>query len=936
MAKDRTGLHSGRKSWHRRAGRPVNIWLSLLLVAGLVHPALPEYRWVLIHLLTLGAVTNSIVVWSQRFTEQLLDQRCPDSARPRQLRRIWVLNAGIALTMIGQLGKGAEGAFDAALTVAHSITVVGAAVVGLSLSSHALSLLRQAQKARASMDRTLPLVSVSAYILAALFLPIGAIAGALLAVGMPSPWQERLLLAHTAVNVLGFLGCTASASLTFLAPQVQGAMGSAKQHDGYTGLGDAAGRLWFVIILQGIGVLTIGGGALLDQRFVVLGGLVAYVAAWVILLSAYAPALLRGIFSGNAPVFAGVAMVAAPMWLIGGLLWLAGQIATGAPASEATLPTLALTVGFAAQLLLGVMSYLLPTTIGGPRPAVNAGLKALDWAGPFRTVLLNLGLAVWLLPISSWLKVAVSVLTLLPLALVVPLIPRAVKAQGTQLAAFARERREKDAARPVAGHPEAERAEAEGSEQPTAVTAELSNARQSPVSITRCGGVAEVAAAIATIALVLASGAALGGSGGATNTATDSQVAPTGNTVRVEVSAKGMAFHPNSVTVAPGDKLELVLTNDDKQDHDLKLASGAETGRVSPGETRVLDAGLISADVEGWCTIAGHRMQGMTFMVHTSGDGEGARTPGAGARPGHAAAGAGSGNAGEEAPDTPLDPTWMRDPELAPASANRTHRITIDVQQVQGTPHEDGATRGWWTFNGKPMGPTLRGKVGDTFEIVLKNSGTMNHSIDFHAGIVSPDDPMRDIAPGEQLTYRFTADNAGIWMYHCATMPMSLHVAAGMFGAVIIDPPDLDPVDKEFLLVQSEVYGLVSDSEHPVDEELLRAAQPSAVVFNGLENQYVQSPLRLEPGQRARFWLLNAGPNIAESFHIVGMQFPVMYKEGAYTVRNQPSGAGQALDLQPAQGGFVEAEFPEAGTYPFVNHRFVDAERGATGHVVVK
>src|SRR5699024_8748854 len=175
------------------------------------------------------------------------------------------------------------------------------------------------------------------------------------------------------------------------------------------------------------------------------------------------------------------------------------------------------------------------------------------------------------------------------------------------------------------------------------------------------------------------------------------------------------------------------------------------------------------------------------------------------------------------------------------------------------------------------MGPTLRGKVGDTFEIVLKNSGTMNHSIDFHAGIVAPDEPMRDIAPGEQLTYRFTADNAGIWMYHCATMPMSLHVAAGMFGAVIIDPPNLDPVDEEFL----------------------QAAQPSAVVFNGLENQYVQSPLRLEPGQRARFWLLNAGPNIAESFHIVGMQFPVMYKEGAYTVRNEPSGAGQALDLQP-------------------------------------
>ena len=157
------------------------------------------------------------------------------------------------------------------------------------------------------------------------------------------------------------------------------------------------------------------------------------------------------------------------------------------------------------------------------------------------------------------------------------------------------------------------------------MTAELSNARQSPVSITRCGGVAEVAAAIATIALVLASGAALGDRV-APRTLLPIRRLPHGNTVRVEVSAKGMAFHPNSVTVAPGDKLELVLTNDDKQDHDLKLASGAETARLS-GRDPCTDAGLISADVEGWCTIAGHRMQGMTFMVHTSGDGEGRGPP---------------------------------------------------------------------------------------------------------------------------------------------------------------------------------------------------------------------------------------------------------------------------------------------------------------------
>ena len=60
----------------------------------------------------------------------------------------------------------------------------------------------------------------------------------------------------------------------------------------------------------------------------------------------------------------------------------------------------------------------------------------------------------------------------------------------------------------------------------------------------------------------------------------------------------------------------------------------------------------------------------------------------------------------------------------------------------------------------------------------------MGHSIDFHAGDIAPDAPMRTIAPGESLQYRFTAKRAGIWMYHCSTMPMSAHIAAGMHGAV--------------------------------------------------------------------------------------------------------------------------------------------------------
>ena len=134
-----------------------------------------------------------------------------------------------------------------------------------------------------------------------------------------------------------------------------------------------------------------------------------------------------------------------------------------------------------------------------------------------------------------------------------------------------------------------------------------------------------------------------------------------------------------------------------------------------------------------------------------------------------------------------------------------THRHTFTVKE-QVMPVGAGVTQRRMTFNGQVPGPVLRGKVGDTFEITLVNDGTMSHSLDFHAGITPPDQAMRSINPGESLVYTFTAQHSGIWLYHCSTSPMSLHLAAGMHGAVIIDPPGLPAVDREYVIVASEVY----------------------------------------------------------------------------------------------------------------------------------
>ena len=264
----------------------------------------------------------------------------------------------------------------------------------------------------------------------------------------------------------------------------------------------------------------------------------------------------------------------------------------------------------------------------------------------------------------------------------------------------------------------------------------------------------------------------------------------------------------------------------------------------------------------------------------------------------------------------------------------KTIKKTFTVSEVEREVAV-GVKQKLWLFNGTMPGPTLRGKVGDKFVITLVNDGSMGHSIDFHAGELAPDQPMRTIAPGESLTYEFTATHSGAWMYHCATMPMTDHIANGMFGAVIIDPPNLPEVDREYFMVQSELY--LGPQSGIVDSAKAAREEPDAVVFNGFANQYDHDQLRAKVGERVRIWVVDAGPSRPSAFHIIGGQFDTVFKEGAYLLKpdNEEKGASQTLDLAASQGGFVELEFAEAGHYPFVSHVMVDAERGAHGIVNV-
>ena len=420
------------------------------------------------------------------------------------------------------------------------------------------------------------------------------------------------------------------------------------------------------------------------------------------------------------------------------------------------------------------------------------------------------------------------------------------------------------------------------------------------------------------------------GQGGATQ-----DIEATGNTVNATIKVEGLRFVPDTVDVTPGDRLVITLDNTADQVHDLVLATGQTTGRVAARAKGTLDAGVVAGPVEGWCSIAGHRAQGMVFHVTAGGAVAGAHQHGGGQS---AQTGSGKDAVPDYSAHLPADfkafdaalPPAPSSPDGGPMTHRHTFTVKEQVMQVGG-----GVTQRRMTFNGQVPGPVLRGKVGDTFEITLVNDGTMSHSLDFHAGITPPDKAMRSINPGESLVYTFKAQHSGIWLYHCSTSPMSLHLAAGMHGAVIIDPPGLPAVDREYAIVASEVYLGPEGGEPNTDK--IAAKTPDLMTFNGVAFQYHQQPLKAKVGERVRFWVMAAGPSLPTSFHAVGLHFDQVFFEGAWALGGPNrigaawSGGSQALGLQPAQGGFVECVASEPGHYVFVSHSFADMEKGAHG-----
>ena len=298
------------------------------------------------------------------------------------------------------------------------------------------------------------------------------------------------------------------------------------------------------------------------------------------------------------------------------------------------------------------------------------------------------------------------------------------------------------------------------------------------------------------------------------------------------------------------------------------------------------------------------------------------------AKPASAVATTGGSARGDFGPPQgePIKAVLTSPPRVPPATGRSQPAKVIVELEVREVDLEisEGATYTFWTFGGTVPGSFIRVRQGDTVEFHLKNhpDSKMPHNIDLH-GVTGPGGGAASsfTAPGHASQFTFKALNQGLYVYHCATAPVGMHVANGMYGLILVEPPEgLPKVDHEYYVMQGDFYtvgkyrekGLQAfDMQKAIDEN------PTYVLFNGSESALINDrALKARTGETVRLYVGNGGPNLVSSFHVIGEIFDkVWYEGGTHFQENVQT------TLIPA-GGAMMADFhvEVPGSYVIVDH----------------
>ncbi|WP_299332954.1 copper-containing nitrite reductase [Haloplanus sp.] len=285
----------------------------------------------------------------------------------------------------------------------------------------------------------------------------------------------------------------------------------------------------------------------------------------------------------------------------------------------------------------------------------------------------------------------------------------------------------------------------------------------------------------------------------------------------------------------------------------------------------------------------------------------------------------------EQAP-TPSVDRVAADPTDIPEPIDRDEPAEVDVtlrpEEVTAEV-EPGVTFDYMTYNGQVPGPMVRVRRGDTVNLTFENpsENALPHNVDFHAAAGPGGGAEATMtAPGETAHLRFAARYPGAYIYHCAVPNMDMHISAGMFGVILVEPEaGLPEVDQELYLGQHELYtdGQVGqEGNHSFDMAAMKAEDPTYVVMNG--EKYAMTPdvhgsaATVSTGNTARVYFVTGGPNLTSSFHPIGNVWEEFWPQGSLTT--EPQTHIQTSPVAPGSTCIATMEFPVPGNFKLVDH----------------
>ena len=295
-------------------------------------------------------------------------------------------------------------------------------------------------------------------------------------------------------------------------------------------------------------------------------------------------------------------------------------------------------------------------------------------------------------------------------------------------------------------------------------------------------------------------------------------------------------------------------------------------------------------------------------------------------------------------PETPklaevrgVEEAEMLAPPFLPAPITRDHatRVVVDLEVIEKRMElANGVEYDMWTFGGTVPGNFIRVREGDLVEFHLKNHPTseMPHNIDLHA-VTGPHGGGHAslTMPGNETVFEFRALNPGLYVYHCATAPVGIHIANGMYGLILVEPEEgLPPVDREYYVMQGEFYtkgGHLEKGYQPFDMEKALDENPDYVVFNGAVGSLGgERALKAEKGEAVRLFVGNGGPNLTSSFHVIGEIFDNVYAEGGTTVTHNV----QTTSIPAGGASITEYRVDVPGDLVLVDHAIFRATNKGT------